>query len=95
MLGNWQLATSARYDEFDTAESVQFQSDAAADSGKLGNSIVYLTNSVGGLRAIMKATKSKLNNIKGIVLTRALDTSSPTTRYYTWHGRLRTFRGPT
>ncbi|KAF2195675.1 hypothetical protein K469DRAFT_616442 [Zopfia rhizophila CBS 207.26] len=66
----WQRATSSRYVEFDTAENVQLQSDAAAvaaDSGKLGDNIVYLTNSAGGLRAMMTATKAKENNIKGIV----------------------------
>ncbi|OCL04053.1 hypothetical protein AOQ84DRAFT_226470 [Glonium stellatum] len=66
----WQQATSARYDEFDTVENVQLHSDAmaiAADSGKLGDNIVYLTNSAGGLRAMMTTTKSELNNIKGIV----------------------------
>ena len=31
------------------------------------NGIVRLTNSAGRLRAMIKATKSKLNNIKGIV----------------------------
>jgi hypothetical protein len=66
----WEQATSARYDEFDTNENVELQSDAAAvaaDSGKLGTDIVYLTNSAGGLRAMMTATKANSTNIKGIV----------------------------
>ncbi|ORY15450.1 hypothetical protein BCR34DRAFT_532957 [Clohesyomyces aquaticus] len=66
----WQQATSARYVEYDTKENVELHSNAAsiaADSGKLGNSIVYLTNSAGGLRAMMTATKANGTNIKGIV----------------------------
>lgn len=66
----WSQATSARYDEFDTVENVELHSDAmsvAADSGKLGDSIVYLTNSAGGLRAQKTVTKSNTTNIKGIV----------------------------
>ncbi|KAF2118650.1 hypothetical protein BDV96DRAFT_596504 [Lophiotrema nucula] len=66
----WHQATSARYVEYDTAENVQLHSDAAAvaaDSGKVGKDIVYLTNSAGGLRAMMTATKSNTTNIKGIV----------------------------
>ena len=73
----WQLATSARYGEFDTAENVQLQPDAAADSGKLGNSIVYLTNSAGRLRAMMMATKSKLNNCRLEVRAPILNENSP------------------
>lgn len=49
----WQLATSARYDELDTTENVQLQLDAAVDSDKLGDSIMYLTNSAGRLRAMV------------------------------------------
>lgn len=66
----WSQATSARYDEFDTVENVELHSEAAsvaADSGKLGNSIVYLTNSAGGLRAQKTVTKSNTTNIQGIV----------------------------
>ncbi|KAI1844701.1 hypothetical protein JX265_007041 [Neoarthrinium moseri] len=67
----WQQATSARYVEIDTVENVELQSEVAAiaaDSGKVGNSIVYLTNSAGGLRAMMMATKANGTNIKGIVM---------------------------
>ncbi|KAH8884407.1 hypothetical protein GQ53DRAFT_730996 [Thozetella sp. PMI_491] len=66
----WDQAVRARYEEFDTAENAQLQTDAAAvaaDSGKLGNQIVYLTNSAGGMRALMTAVKSNSTNIKGIV----------------------------
>ncbi|KAF2786570.1 hypothetical protein K505DRAFT_330267 [Melanomma pulvis-pyrius CBS 109.77] len=66
----WHQATSARYVEYDTANNVELQSDAAAvaaDSGKVGTDIVYLTNSAGGLRAQLTATKASGTNIKGIV----------------------------
>jgi hypothetical protein len=66
----WQQATSARYVEYDTKENVELQSNAAAiaaDSGKIGENIVYLTNSAGGLRAMMTTTKANGTNIKGIV----------------------------
>ncbi|MGE3293939.1 MAG: alpha/beta fold hydrolase [Geminicoccaceae bacterium] len=66
----WNQATRARYVEFDTGANIQLQTDVAAvaaDSGKLGNSIVYLTNSAGGLRAMVTTTKAKKGNIAGIV----------------------------
>ncbi|CAO2648663.1 Nn.00g079300.m01.CDS01 [Neocucurbitaria sp. VM-36] len=66
----WQQATSARYVEYDTKANVELQSDAAAiaaDSGRVGTDIVYLTNSAGGLRAMMTATKANGTNIKAIV----------------------------
>jgi hypothetical protein len=66
----WKQATSARYVEYDTKENVDLQSDAAAvaaDSGKIGKEIVYLTNSAGGLRAMVTAAKANGTNIKGIV----------------------------
>ena len=66
----WEQATSSRYEEFDTPYNVGLETDAAVaavDSGKLGNSVVYLTNSAGGLRAMITASKSKTKNIKGIV----------------------------
>jgi hypothetical protein len=68
--GAWHQATSARYVEYDTAANVELQSDAAAiaaDSGRIGKNIVYLTNSAGGLRAMMTTTKANGTNIKGIV----------------------------
>ncbi|KAI1439545.1 hypothetical protein ABKA04_001167 [Annulohypoxylon sp. FPYF3050] len=66
----WQQATSARYVEFDTNKNVHLESQAAAvtaDSGRLGDSIVYLTNSASGLRAQLTVTKSNTTNIKAIV----------------------------
>ncbi|PSN68184.1 alpha/beta-hydrolase [Corynespora cassiicola Philippines] len=66
----WQQATSARYVEYDTKANVELQSDAAAiaaDSGRMGKDIVYVTNSAGGLRAMMAATKANSTNIKAIV----------------------------
>jgi hypothetical protein len=66
----WQQATSSRYVEYDSEASVNLETDAAAiaaDSGKLGKDIVYLTNSASGLRAQMTAVKSNTTNIKGIV----------------------------
>jgi hypothetical protein len=66
----WQQATMNRYVEFDTFKNVDLETDAAviaADSGKLGQSIVYMTNSAAGLRALMTASKSNTTNIKGII----------------------------
>lgn len=66
----WKQATSARYVEYDTKANVDLQSNAsaiAADSGRIGKDIVYLTNSAGGLRAMVTATKANATNIKGIV----------------------------
>ncbi|KAI1098981.1 hypothetical protein F4804DRAFT_99843 [Jackrogersella minutella] len=66
----WQQATSSRYVEFDTNKNIHLESQAAAvaaDSGRLGDSIVYLTNSASGLRAQMTAVKSNTTNVKAIV----------------------------
>jgi hypothetical protein len=66
----WTDATRSRYQEFDTGANVGLQSDAAAvaaDSGRLGDQIVYLTNSAGGLRAMVTTSKATKNNIAGIV----------------------------
>ncbi len=60
----------ARYEEMDTAENAQLQTTAAAvaaDSGRIGKDIVYLTNSAGGMRALMTVAESNSTNIKGIV----------------------------
>jgi hypothetical protein len=68
--GSWQAATAARYVEFDSLRNIQLETDAAAvaaDSGRLGSSIVYLTNSAGGLRAMVTTTRAGQNNIAGIV----------------------------
>lgn len=71
----WNQAVRARYDESDTADNVRLQAQAAAiaaDSGRIsdsstGGGIVYLTNSAGGLRALMTATMANKTNIRGIV----------------------------
>ncbi|KAL1874950.1 hypothetical protein VTK73DRAFT_10319 [Phialemonium thermophilum] len=68
--GAWEQATSARYQEFDTRDNVELHANAAAiaaDSGKLGRRIVYLTNSAGGLRAQLTAIKSNTTHIRGMV----------------------------
>jgi hypothetical protein len=65
----WWNATGARYDEFDVEKNIELETDAAAiaaDSGRLGNQIVYLTNSAGGLRAMKTTAKTTGHNIAGI-----------------------------
>jgi len=59
-------AMRARYQEFDTLENVELQSDAAAVLTDRIGPTVALTNSAGGLRALRAAQKS--DNIKGIVM---------------------------
>jgi hypothetical protein len=61
----WNQATRARYQEFDTVANAQLQSDAAAELANRIGPTVALTNSAGGLRALLTALKSE--NIKGIV----------------------------
>jgi hypothetical protein len=66
----WLDATRSRYLEFDRGDNIAVQTDAAAvaaDSGRLGNQIVYLTNSAGGLRAMVTTSKATKNNIAGMV----------------------------
>src|SRR3954469_22274976 len=66
----WKEATASRYDEFDFLKNIQLETDAAAvaaDSGRLGGNIVYLTNSAGGLRAMVTTGKTTKDNIAGIV----------------------------
>jgi hypothetical protein len=66
----WWNATGARYNEFDIGRNVDIETDAAAvaaDSGRLGKQIVYLTNSAGGMRAMITTSKTTGNNIAGIV----------------------------
>ncbi len=65
----WWNATGARYDEFDIEKNIEIETDAAAvaaNSGRLGNQIVYLTNSAGGLRAMKTTAKTTGHNIAGI-----------------------------
>lgn len=61
----WNQAMRARYDEFDTVANAQLQSDAAAVLADRIGPTVALTNSAGGLRALLTAIKS--DNIVGIV----------------------------
>jgi hypothetical protein len=61
----WNQATRSRYQEFDAVTNAQLESDAAAALADRIGPTVALTNSAGGLRAILTALKS--DNIKGIV----------------------------
>ena len=62
----WNQASRARYVEFDTIENAQLQSDAAAKlMDRIGPSVA-LTNSAGGMRALLTALKT--NNVAGIVM---------------------------
>jgi hypothetical protein len=49
----------------------------AADSGSLGDGIVYVTNSAAGLRAQMTAILSNSTNIKGIVAYESIGYAFP------------------
>jgi hypothetical protein len=62
----WNQASRARYLEFDTIENAQLQSDAAAKLMDTIGPSVALTNSAGGMRALLTALKT--NNIAGIVM---------------------------
>ncbi len=62
----WNQASRARYLEFDTIENAQMQSEAAAKlMDKIGPSVA-LTNSAGGMRALLTALKT--NNLAAIVM---------------------------
>jgi hypothetical protein len=61
----WNQAMRARYQEFDTIENAQLESDAAAALADKIGPTVALTNSAGGLRALLTAMKS--DNIVAIV----------------------------
>jgi hypothetical protein len=62
----WNQASRARYLEFDTIENAQLQSDAAAKlMDRIGPSVA-LTNSAGGMRALLTATKTA--NLAAIVM---------------------------
>jgi len=62
----WNQASRARYVEFDSVENAHLQSEAAAKLlDRIGPSVA-LTNSAGGLRAILTALKT--NNMAGIVM---------------------------
>jgi hypothetical protein len=61
----WNQAMRARYQEFDTVANAQLEADAAAALADRIGPTVALTNSAGGLRALLTALRS--SNIKGIV----------------------------
>ena len=62
----WNQASRARYLEFDTVDNARMQSEAAAKlMDRIGPSVA-LTNSAGGMRAILTALKT--NNVAGIVM---------------------------
>jgi hypothetical protein len=61
----WNQAMRGRYQEFDTIENAQLESDAAAVLADRIGPTVALTNSAGGLRALLTAMKS--DRIVGIV----------------------------
>src|SRR5690606_27513827 len=58
-------ANRARYDEFDTVDNAQLESIAAAMALERIGPSVLVTNSAGGLRAMLTATKS--DNVAAIV----------------------------
>lgn len=61
----WEQAARARYQEFDTLENVRLQASAAAKLADRIGPTVALTNSAGGLRALLAALES--DNIVGVV----------------------------
>jgi hypothetical protein len=61
----WNQAMRARYQEFDTIPNAELETDAAAVLADKIGPTVALTNSAGGLRALLTAMKS--DNIVGIV----------------------------
>jgi hypothetical protein len=61
----WNQAMRARYQEFDTVANAELESDAAAELANRIGPTVALTNSAGGLRALLTAIKS--DGIVGIV----------------------------
>jgi hypothetical protein len=61
----WNQATRARYQEFDTVANAQLESDAAGELAKKIGPTVAITNSAGGMRALLAALKSR--EIRGIV----------------------------
>ena len=63
----WDQATRARYDEVDTNDNVQLQSEAGALAIDKIGPVVILTNSAGGFRALMSAVKARSTNVKAIV----------------------------
>ena len=62
----WNQASRARYQEYDTVENAELQADAAAALVDRIGPTVALTNSAGGLRALLTALRSE--NMAGIVM---------------------------
>ena len=60
----WNQASRARYLEFDTVENARMQSDAAAKLMDTIGPSVALTNSAGGMRAILTALKTNIADLK-------------------------------
>lgn len=61
----WDQAMRARYNEFDTVENAQLEADAAAKAVDRIGPTVLVTNSAGGMRALLTALKS--DKVKAIV----------------------------
>lgn len=61
----WNQAMRARYQEFDTVENIRLQASAGAALAERIGPTVALTNSAGGLRALLAAIESA--NIVGVV----------------------------
>ena len=61
----WNQARRARYDEFDTVRNAELETDAAAKALERIGPSVLVTNSAGGLRALLTAIKS--DNVAAIV----------------------------
>jgi hypothetical protein len=62
----WNQASRARYQEYDSVANAEMQSDAAAVLVDRIGPTVALTNSAGGLRALLTSLKS--DNLVGIVM---------------------------
>jgi hypothetical protein len=76
----WRGAVRKRYDELDTDENVLLHANAAAfaaDSGRLGDGLVYVTNLAAGMRAQMTAILSNSTNIKGTVAYESIGYAFP------------------
>lgn len=61
----WNQAARARYDEFDTVENAELEAEAAAQALDRIGPTVLLTNSAGGMRALLTAIRS--DEVKAIV----------------------------
>jgi hypothetical protein len=76
----WRGAVKKGYDELDTDENVLLHANAAAfaaDSGRLGDGLVYVTNLAAGMRAQMTAILSNSANIKGTVAYESIGYAFP------------------